>query len=483
LWSALPGSAPAEAEAETLPGQSAISPQATGSGIEADAPGATSSPTPQEKAGLRIFEVSEVMRHARGLLESDPLLADVWIHGEISSLSPPSANGHVYFCLREGNSQLNCVLFRKEARRLRTPLEHGQSVIAHGCGTLYEPRSTFQLIADLVEPEGVGLAQLQFDLLRQRLEEEGLFAEERKRPLPAFPRCIGVATSANGAVIHDIVRVLSRRYPLAEVVVAHCAVQGDSAPREIVAAIARLNEYAAPRLRDGEDESAIDVLIVARGGGAPEELGVFNDEAVARAIFASAIPVISAIGHETDYTIADFVADLRAATPSVAAELVAPDLMALQADVLDARRRLAASMIGQVQDQRQQVTSAQQRLVWHSPQASVARRRQEADDLAQRLRAAIEQAVATRLHRLEGRKLQLQALSPSMTLARGYALCYDTASGAVVTAADQVAPGALVDVRLHRGVLRSEVQATADLAIADGEARVAAAADGAASGG
>jgi exodeoxyribonuclease VII large subunit len=404
---------------------------------------------------LRIFEVGEVMRHARGLLENDPLLADVWIHGEISSLSPPSANGHYYFCLREGTSQLNCVLFRKEARRLRSPLEAGQSVIAHGSGTLYEARSSFQLIADLVEPEGVGLAQLQFDLLRQRLEEEGLFAAERKRPLPAFPRRIGVATSAHGAVIHDVVRVLGRRYPLAEVVVAHCTVQGDSAPREIVAAIARLNEYAAVRLLDAERESAIDVIIVARGGGAPEELAVFNDEAVARAIFASAIPIISAIGHETDYTIADFVADVRAATPSVAAELVAPDLGVLHDDVLDARQR---------------VTAAQQRLVWHSPQASIARRRQEADDLTQRLQAGMQQALATRRHRLEGRLLQLQALSPSTTLARGYALCYDAASGAVVTAADQVAPGTLVDVRLHRGVLRSEVQATADIEIAAGTA-------------
>ena len=327
LWPAPP---PPPAPEEEQPRHHSAAPEHAPPG-ETDTNPLAGRPPPalEEKAALRIFEVSEVMRHARGLLENDPLLANVWIHGEISSLSPPSANGHVYFCLREGGSQLNCVLFRKEARRLRIPLEHGQSVIAHGSGTLYEPRSSFQLIADLVEPEGVGLAQLQFDLLRQRLEEEGLFAAERKRPLPQFPRRIGVATSANGAVIHDIVRVLGRRYPLAEVVVAHCTVQGDTAPREIVAALAQLNEYAAARLPDGEQTSAIDVLIVARGGGAPEELAVFNDEAVARAIFASAIPVISAIGHETDYTIADFVADVRAGTPSMAAELVAPDLSVL----------------------------------------------------------------------------------------------------------------------------------------------------------
>ncbi|HEY7060218.1 MAG TPA: exodeoxyribonuclease VII large subunit [Chloroflexota bacterium] len=425
---------------------------------------------------MRIFEVGEVMRHARALLENDPLLGDVWIHGEISSLSQSTA-GHVYFCLREGSSQLKCVLFRKEARRLRVPLEPGQAVIAHGGMTLYEPQSTFQLIADLVEPEGVGLAQLQFELLRQRLEDEGLFAEERKRPLPAFPRRIGVATSASGAVIHDIVRVLGRRYPLAEVVVAHCAVQGEPAPREIVAALARLNEYAAPRLPEAEQESAVDVIILARGGGAPEELAVFNDEAVARAIFASAIPMVSAIGHETDYTIADFVADVRAATPSVAATLVAPDLAALQDDVQDARRRLAACIMGLAQEQRQRVSAAQQRLLWHSPRATVARRRQEADDLAQRLRAAVQQTLGARVHRLEARRLQLLALSPTTTLARGYALCYEAASGAVVTAADQVAPGTLVDVRLHRGVLRGEVRATADLAPPNGDAHLAAAAE------
>jgi exodeoxyribonuclease VII large subunit len=427
---------------------------------------------------LRIFEVGEVMRHARGLLENDPILANLWIHGEISSLSPPSANGHVYFCLRGEGSQINCVLFRKDARRLRIPLEHGQSVIAHGCATLYEPRSSFQLIADLVEPEGVGLAQLQFDLLRQRLEEEGLFAAERKRPLPQFPRRIGVATSESGKVIHDIARVLSRRYPLAELVQVHCAVQGDEAPREIVAALARLNEYAASRLPDGEQASAIDVLIVARGGGAPEELAVFNDEAVARAIFASAIPVISAIGHETDYTIADFVADVRAGTPSMAAEMVAPDLSVLHDAVGEARRRLAASIMGLVQDERQRLTAAQQRLLWHSPRATIARRRQETDDLAQRLRAAMTQALTTRRHRLEARDLQLQALSPSTTLARGYALCYDASSGAVVTAAEQVAPGALIDVRLHRGLLRGEVQAATDRALPDEQERMALTADG-----
>jgi exodeoxyribonuclease VII large subunit len=420
----------------------------------------------EETRLVRIFEVGEVMRHARGLLENDPLLADLWVHGEITSLSQSPA-GHIYFCLRDGVSQLKCVMFRGAARHLTARLEAGQSVVAHGAVGLYEPQSLFQLIADLVQPEGVGLWHLQFELLRRRLEDEGLFAPERKRPLPAFPRRIGVATSASGAVIHDIVRVLGRRYPLAEIVVASCAVQGDAAPREIVAALQRLNEYAAPRLTEGDGHLAVDVIILARGGGAPEDLAVFNDEAVARAIFASAIPVVSAIGHETDYTIADFVADVRAATPSVAAELVSPDLAVLRDAVSEARRRLALAAMSALQDQRQRVDSAQQRLVWRSPQAVIARHRQQTDDLAQRARGAISRELTARTSRLDARRLQLQTLSPLTTLARGYALCYDPATAEVVSTADQVRPGSTVDVRLHRGVLRTEVRATADVAPAE----------------
>jgi exodeoxyribonuclease VII large subunit len=412
---------------------------------------------------VRIFEVGEVMRHARGLLESDPLLADVWIHGEISNISQSPA-GHVYFCLRDGASQLKCVMFRSAARHLTARLEMGQAVVAHGGVSLYEAQSTFQLIADLVQPEGLGLWHLQFELLRRRLEDEGLFAEERKRPLPAFPRRIGVATSPNGAVIHDIVRVLGRRYPLAEVVLAPCAVQGDAAPREIVAAIQRLNEYAASRLVAEERHQAIGVIIVARGGGAPEELAVFNDEAVARAIFASAVPVISAVGHETDYTIADFVADVRAATPSVAAELVSPDLRALREMVGDYRRRLAGLATAAIQDHRHQVRALHQQLVWRSPEAIIARQRQHVDVLTERARSALTRDLTARASRLEARRLQLLALSPETTLSRGYALCYDPANGALVTTADAVVPGSAVDVRLHRGVLRTEVRTTANLA-------------------
>jgi exodeoxyribonuclease VII large subunit len=411
---------------------------------------------------VRIFEVSEVMHHARGVLERDPLLADLWIHGEISSLSQSPA-GHVYFGLRDAGSQLKCVMFRNAARRLTARLEPGQAVVAHGAIGLYEAQSLFQLYVDLVQPEGVGLAHLEFELLRQRLEDEGLFAPERKRQLPAFPRRIGVATSLSGAVIHDITRVLGRRFPMAELVVVGCAVQGEGAPREIVAALRCLNRFAAGQLAANKRALAIDVIVVARGGGAPEELAVFNDEGVARAIFASAIPVISAIGHETDYTIADLVADVRAATPSVAAELVAPDCASLRAVVQDQRRRLASATLRELHEHRRRVEEARQQIRWQSPQATLAARRQRVDDRVRRATSAMRGYLRGCRGRLDARRLQLLALSPETTLARGYALCYESVTGDVIVDAAQVGPGARIDVRLHRGELHGEVQCITEL--------------------
>lgn len=414
---------------------------------------------------VRVFEIAEVMRHARGVLESDPLLSDLWVQGEISKVYQSGA-GHLYFTLRDASSQLECVMFRNAVRHLGSRLQAGQEVIAHGAVSLYEARGQFQLYADLVEPEGLGQAFLAFELLRRRLEDEGLFAPERKRDLPPFPRRIGVATSPGGAVIHDIARVLARRYPLAEVVLAGCSVQGEAAPQEIVAALRRLNDYAAAHLTDDSQGQAIDVIIVARGGGAPEELAVFNDERVVRAIFASTIPVVSAIGHETDVTLADYVADLRAPTPSVAAELVAPDCEALRERVVEWRRRMALAAIAEIQEQRHRVDGARQRLLWHSPKSRIADRRQSVDERARRARRAVRRLLTERAARLAARRLQLETLSPETTLGRGYALCCDARSGALVTVADQIQPGDVVDVRLQRGMLRSTVVTTARIASA-----------------
>ncbi|HLI28612.1 MAG TPA: exodeoxyribonuclease VII large subunit [Chloroflexota bacterium] len=406
---------------------------------------------------MRIFDVAEVYAQARAALRRDPQLADLWVRGEIASVTY-ARSGHIYFCLRDATAQLDCVLFRHDARYLRGRLEAGQAVVAHGAIDLYDGRSLFQLYADLVEQEGVGAWRLQFELLYRQLEAEGLFATERKRPLPAFPRRIGLATSATGAVRHDIARILERRYPLAELVLVDCAVQGEEAPLQIVAALHRLNEFAASRLPPQRQHEAIDVIILARGGGAPEELAAFNDERVARAIFASAIPVVSAIGHETDYTIADLVADMRAPTPSAAAELVTPDVRALRETVHGYRQRLAAATQSILQAQRHAAATLRQQLLWHSPRAQVARQRQRVDELVARARLLIQQELRARAAQVEARRLQLAALSPETTLARGYALCYDAQRGTILTAADQVAPGAPLVVRLHRGGLRARVE-------------------------
>ncbi|MGI8549463.1 MAG: exodeoxyribonuclease VII large subunit, partial [Dehalococcoidia bacterium] len=261
-----------------------------------------------------IVTVEQLAGHVKMLLESDPLLTDVWVSGEISNLSRPTS-GHCYFTLKDGAAQIRSAMFKQKARAAyRTALQHGAQVLAHGYVSFYEARGDLQFYVDAVQPAGVGVLQAEFERRYARLEAEGLFAAERKRPLPPFPRRIGVVTSETGAVFHDICHVIGRRWPLLQIVLAPTRVQGDGAADGMADAIAGLN-----RVRD------IDVIIVARGGGSLEDLWAFNEERVVRAIYASRIPVISAVGHETDYTIADAVADVRAPTPSAAAEIVAPD--------------------------------------------------------------------------------------------------------------------------------------------------------------
>src|SRR3990172_8867435 len=278
-----------------------------------DGEGALSSPLPPPPRGailgpLQVYAVRQVATHLRELVESDLFLSDLWIAGEVSNLRRyPS--GHLYFSLKETDAALSCVLFKSANTGFQ--FEDGDAVVAHGRVSFYEVRGDLQFIVDFVQPEGVGALQAEFERLKARLQEEGLFDEARKRPLPRFPRGIGVATSAAGAVFHDICHVLERRWPLGEVVLAPTAVQGPEAVPGIVGAFSALNE-----------QRGIDVVIVARGGGSLEDLWAFNDEAVARAIFGSVVPVVA---HEPDTTIAAFVADVRAPTPSAAAELVAPE--------------------------------------------------------------------------------------------------------------------------------------------------------------
>ena len=269
-----------------------------------------------------VYSVGELALHIGGVLDADAVLNDVWLRGDVVNVSR-SAAGHYYFALKDADAQLRCVLFRGSAFNSPVMPTNGLALVAHGQVRLYERQGSCELVADLLFPEGVGLAQMQGERVYRQLESEGLFEPSRKRPLPRLPRRIGIVSSERGAVIHDLLSVLERRFPLAEVIFLPAPVQGPGAAAAMAQAVGRLGRWQ----RDG---SGIDVLVVARGGGSDDDLAAFNDERLARAIFASPVPVVSAVGHETNLTLSDLVADLRAPTPSAAAELLAPDVASLR---------------------------------------------------------------------------------------------------------------------------------------------------------
>jgi len=432
-----------------------------------------------------IFTPSGLNRLVRDLLE-DALPMGVWIEGELSNVARP-ASGHVYFTLKDANAQVRCAMFRTAASRLRFRPVDGMHVLMRAKVGLYEARGEFQLVADHMEPAGEGALQREFEQLKTRLGAEGLFDPGRKRPLPAFARRIGVITSPSGAAVRDVLSVLGRRFGLAEVEVLPVPVQGREAPPAI-----------ASMLRRASASGRYDVLLVTRGGGSLEDLWAFNDEAVARAIHASAVPVISAVGHEVDFTIADFVADLRAATPSAAAELLVPDAADLGRQLDRLRQRMATLMARRLQAAAQRTDQWQARLSAQRPQARLARDAQRLEALRRRLVTSAGQSGALRRARLErlqsrlaaqhprlrlsparlrladlrqrmaaamSRRIErdrlrvteqartLHAVSPLATLERGYAIVFDERD-AVVRRADDVPVGERVRVMLAHGELR-----------------------------
>jgi exodeoxyribonuclease VII large subunit len=394
---------------------------------------------------MRVYGVGEIGAYLQATLSDDDVLSDVWVTGEITNFTR-ATSGHLYFTLRDDIGQMRAVMWRSYANRIAARPQAGDAVVAHGKLDFYVPQGSLQVVVDLLYPAGIGEGQLRFEALRLKLEQEGLFAEERKRLLPPFPRRIGLVTSETGAVYHDVVTVLSRRYPIAQLVFAHSSVQGEHAPGEIVKAIQRL---AAWRDRDG---SALDVVIVGRGGGSPEDLACFNDERVARAIFAAPWPVISAVGHETDFSIADFVADIRAPTPSAAAEMVSPDLMALRLDITELAERGRACIEQTLGTAATDLQRGRDRLIAYSPLARIARDRQATLDQAARARLALQGRLRTLAEQLAGRSLQLAALSPRATLGRGYSIVTD-AGGRVVRSASGVAAGDRLTIELPDGAV------------------------------
>jgi exodeoxyribonuclease VII large subunit len=447
-----------------------------------------------------VFTISRLNREARALLERG--LGSVWLEGEISNLSRPGS-GHWYFSLKDEAAQVRCAMFRQRNLLVRFPVKDGAQVLARGRVSLYEARGEFQVVVEHLEEAGEGVLRRRFEALKQQLNAEGLFDTRHKQPLPRLPRRIGVITSPTGAALRDILHVLRRRFPAIPVLIYPVAVQGEAAPREIEQAL-----QLADRRRD------CDVLILARGGGSLEDLWAFNDEAVARAIFACSLPVVSGVGHEVDFTIADFVADERAPTPSGAAERVAPDRAEWLRSLAATGQRIALAVRRHLGDQRSALQVRAQRLARVHPGVVLRQHAQRLDELEGRLRLAgrrrlerasqrhaaahalllraspalrltalqlrldaarrnLSRSVAARLgdsrQRLELATRALNAVSPLATLDRGYAIVSD-AGGRVLQDAAGLRPGDRVTARLARGRFTAEVLAVAPAPPEDPEA-------------
>jgi exodeoxyribonuclease VII large subunit len=394
----------------------------------------------------RILRVSDLNRRVRVLLDGDPALADVWVEGEVSQPSyPPS--GHCFFTLKDAASQVKAVLFREELARATVRPEHGMQVICHGKVRAYEPQGTYQVYVESITPAGAGDLHQQYEALRARLAAEGLFDEGRKRPLPRWPKRIGVVTSPVGAVWRDIGNVMRRRYPIGRLVLSPTIVQGPTAAGAIVRALNRL--YA---------DEGVDLVILARGGGSLEDLWSFNDERVVRAVVDSPVPVVVGVGHESDVTLADFAADLRAPTPSAAAEQAVPDLESFPAILDRLRDRASAALLGRLADRRGHLAQEGRALARLVPDTAAARQR--AAELVDRGHRALAARTAREATALAGLADALRALSPAATLERGYAIAR-LSDGTLVRDPAQVRITEPLEVVVARGTVTTRVESTA----------------------
>jgi exodeoxyribonuclease VII large subunit len=394
---------------------------------------------------MDVWTVGDMTRYIREMFDLDDELQDVWVEGEVSNLTQ-ARSGHLYFTLKDAEAQLKCVMWRWEAAALPFIPQHGDAVRAHGRVSVYEAGGAYQLYTDWLKPVGRGDLHRQFEELKSRLEAEGLFEPERKKPIPVFPRRIGVVTSADAAAWRDVLNVLSRRFPLVEVLLAPTLVQGAEAPSQIVRALAEL---------DGRDD--VDLIILTRGGGSLEDLWAFNDEMVARAVAGCRHPVISGVGHETDFTIADFAADLRAPTPSAAAELATPDVQELAAKLATLQRSLVGALAGRLELTRWRLDAATRALRVLSPSGRLLNLTQRLDELQSRVDRAMVGWLRMRRQRLASLERALMTVNPLATLARGYAIVSRADLGLVVTDPAQVAAGDRLQVQVRRGRFEAEV--------------------------
>ncbi len=428
-------------------------------------------PKTEEREALReaIFTVGQITAEVKHLIGARFGQEDFWVKGELSNFKGRNQSGHMYFRLKDDRAVLNCVFFRNANQKSTVDLKEGMEILAHGHLDVWEKGGNYQLIVEEVRPGGIGELYLRFEQLKQKLEQEGLFAPERKKPIPAYPKRIGLVTSPTGAVIRDIIHVIRRRCPFVSLLLVPVKVQGDGAKEEIAKAIAELNR----------PEHAIDTLIVGRGGGSIEDLWAFNEEIVARAVAASRVPVISAVGHQTDFTITDFAADIRAATPSQAAELAVPDVAELKrrADLL--LRNIVQELVRSRDVAHEQLTALRRSAPLRDPMSLVRERTQRLDLAVERMIGSLkvrkerdaERVLRTREHIrllrggvLEHRLLRfqrissnLELLSPLGVLARGFSVVR-TERGNIVKRSRQVKPGEDVSVRLHEGELSCQIK-------------------------
>jgi exodeoxyribonuclease VII large subunit len=442
----------------------------------------------EPRPSRRIWPVRELVAQVRELVEQE--YGDIWVEGEISNYRP-APSGHVYFTLKDAEAQLPIVLFRRQAVLLRFRPEDGLHVLVRGRVSVYEQRGQMQLVAETMEPVGAGSLQLAFEQLKERLRVEGLFDAERKKPLPMFPRTVGIITSPTGAVIRDFLNIVNRRHSGLNVLLSPVSVQGESAPAEIEAALGELNAT-----------NLVDLIVLARGGGSLEDLAAFNSQQVARAIAASRLPVVSAIGHETDFTIADFAADLRAPTPSAAAELITEAqhkiaehlatqthrleragrfqllqarqrlthlpisraesrvttlLLRLEQRLDDASQRLDAALLNQLRRSQNRIAELAAGVLHHDPRQKLAHAREHLADFRGRLFRSLERSIESSAARLGAFDAQLHSLSPLAVLDRGYALVL-SADGALIRSTAQIGPGDRLTTRLADGSFTGRVE-------------------------
>lgn len=393
-----------------------------------------------------VLTVSQVNFFIKSLIEGDGRLNDLYISGEISNFTDHYRSGHLYFSLKDEKSVLKAVMFAGSAKRLKFKPTEGMKVIIRGRVSVYEPSGQYQLYAEDMQPDGVGAMSIAFEQLKRKLEAEGLFSDEYKKPLPAYPRKIGVVTSSTGAAVRDILQITARRWPVAEIVLCPVLVQGDGAPAQLTEALRELNRL-----------NACDVIIIGRGGGSIEDLQAFNDETLAREIFRSVIPVVSAVGHETDYTIADFVADLRAPTPSAAAELATPNIKEEAAQILRFHAYFQDGAVKYIEYLRQSVDILYADSLLGMRQGITDRLRRETDDTVRNLRnafALVQERGKGEFARLAGK---LDSLSPLKTLKRGFAVVSGE-DGVVRKSIREVQAGEPIQIRLSDGRIYAEVK-------------------------